>query len=414
MSKAAPNNLTCDMSRLRARLAVDEALQHCLGPIEDDAAFLDALADVAGALDFRLSPDRLKAQMRADPEGPGRLAPPHEIADVRPSAAWLPVDVCATADGRRAVGWAYAGRRRLVEPFFEDSARVLQRRPFNRFCKLWTPLDGFLRAPESSAPEPTCLEPTGFIFHMSRCGSTLAAQMLAASPANVVISEAPPIDAVVQMAADAPNRAAAEAAALLKAMVGAYGQRRSGEERRFFIKLDSWHTLAMPLFRMAFPSTPWIFLYRDPVEVMVSQVRQRGVQMVPAFVPPKLYGLEAADWTRTESYCAQVLKAVCDPVPAAYAGGGGRLVNYDQMPQAVFDTVLPHFGVACSGEERAQMDAAAQVDAKAPSFAFSSDMDSKQAAATPAILTACSAYLDPVYRRLEDLRRSVGCEAALS
>ena len=34
---------------------------------------------------------------------------------------------------------------------------------------------------------------------MSRCGSTLVSQMLAALPQNIVISEAAPIDAVVQL-----------------------------------------------------------------------------------------------------------------------------------------------------------------------------------------------------------------------
>lgn len=39
------------------------------------------------------------------------------------------------------------------------------------------------------------LEPTGFIFHMSRCGSTLTANLLGASPYNLVYSESkPPVD----------------------------------------------------------------------------------------------------------------------------------------------------------------------------------------------------------------------------
>ena len=78
-------------------------------------------------------------------------------------------------------------------------------------------------------------------------------------------------------------------------MVAAFGRRRGGRERHYFIKLDSWHTLALPLFRRAFPSVPWVFLYRDPVEVLVSQMRQRGAQTVAEIIPPSFYGIDGSD-----------------------------------------------------------------------------------------------------------------------
>ena len=42
------------------------------------------------------------------------------------------------------------------------------------------------------------LAPSLFLFHVSRCGSTLISQMLAALPQNVVISEAGPMDAILR------------------------------------------------------------------------------------------------------------------------------------------------------------------------------------------------------------------------
>lgn len=36
------------------------------------------------------------------------------------------------------------------------------------------------------------LEPTGFVFHMSRCGSTLTANLIGSSPYNLVYSESKP------------------------------------------------------------------------------------------------------------------------------------------------------------------------------------------------------------------------------
>ena len=37
---------------------------------------------------------------------------------------------------------------------------------------------------------------------------------------------------------------------------------------------DALPSKQLPLFRAAFPKTPWIFIYRDPVEVMVSLLRK--------------------------------------------------------------------------------------------------------------------------------------------
>src|SRR2546430_2644461 len=130
------------------------------------------------------------------------------------------------------------------------------------------------------------VRPSGFIFHMSRCGSTLLTQMLAALAHNIVISEASPIDAVVRAPHVRPALSDDQHALWLRWMIGALGQPRSGNERHYFIKLDCWHTLALPLFRRAFPDVPWGFLYRDPVEVLVSQLRMPGPQIIPRMLGP--------------------------------------------------------------------------------------------------------------------------------
>jgi hypothetical protein len=234
---------------------------------------------------------------------------------------------------------------------------------------------------------------------MSRCGSTLAAQMLAASPDNVVLSEAAPINAITQDA-DLDNEAKVT---LLRAMVAVLGQARNGE-RRLFLKLDCWHSRDLPLFRRAFPDTPWVFLYREPVEVMVSQTRRRGVQMSPSLVPPATFGIDLPDGVPNDDYCARVLAAVSEAAAQHYPAGGGRLVNYRQLPEALFTEILPHFGVITSEAEAALMLAATARDAKAPEQAFAPDVQDKQQAATPALRAICERRLDAVYQRLEAIR----------
>ena len=224
--------------------------------------------------------------------------------------------------------------------------------------------------------------------------------MLAASPSNVVISEAAPIDAIVQLNAHDETAKAA----LLRAMVAVLGQARNPGETRRFVKLDCWHSLDLPLLRRAFPDTPWVFLYRDPVEVMVSHARQRGMQMIPDLVPPTVFGIDLADGVPDDDYCARVLAAVCEGAVRHYPAGGGRLIDYRELPAALFATILPHFGVAPPEAEADVMRQAAVRDAKAPEQAFAPDGAAKRQAATAAVREICERRLGSVYRRLEALR----------
>lgn len=178
-----------------------------------------------------------------------------------------------------------------------------------------------------------------------------------------------------------------------------------GGARDYFIKADSWHTLALPLFRRAFPTVPWVFLYRDPVEVIVSHLKIRGMHTVPGLLSPEVIGLDANYRPeQTEEYIARVLAAICEPITRHIANTGGLLVNYRELPGALWNRILPHFGVECSELDRIKMMQAAQFDAKAPGFAFMGDVETKQQTATAAVRAAVDLHLGDLYRRLETLR----------
>ncbi len=101
------------------------------------------------------------------------------------------------------------------------------------------------------------LQPSGFIFHESRVGSTLVANMLAAVPTNLVYSEPhAPFD-VIQACQDCPEE---ETVRLLRLAVLSMG--RSHHHSQFFIKFQSGFVPHMHLILKAFPDTPWIFIYR--------------------------------------------------------------------------------------------------------------------------------------------------------
>jgi hypothetical protein len=395
-----------EIDRFRALVLQDAALQESLGGIADASVFAERVVEAARARAIELEARDLREELHFRPLGLGRYAPSPAINAFQPQPGWLPIGLSRT-QGPPMVDWAYFGQQRLTEPLYEGSLLSALYRPFNLLFRFRTPLADLARWSQ----HPPHVQPSGLIFHMSRCGSTLAAQMLASSPANIVVSEAGPIDAIVRIdGADVGYDDAAHTA-LLQAMVNAFGQVRGDGERRYFIKLDCWHAMALPLFRRAFPSTPWVFLYRDPAQVLVSQNRHRGVQMVPEIMPPGLFGLEPPDGAAAEDYWAQVLGALCEAALGAYASGGGLVVNYRELPGALWTTILPHFGVAAADAEREAMARAADYDAKSPWTKFSPDSAAKREAATGPIKLACERRLGGVYHRLEALRadQNRGC-----
>lgn len=381
------------LRELAALLFADEALMAQLAAQTDGRGFADAAIRCATEHDLVLTESDLRDTLQADPLGLARWAPPALGGRTLPPRHWLPAAVTATPSGL-AVDWLYFGAEALPEAFYEDSLRRALSLPINRALRYRTPLDDLIG--QTAARDN--LKPDGFIFHMSRCGSTLVAQMLAALDDSLVISEAAPIDSALQLGRAVDAAAAAE---VLRAMVLAFGRKRAGRERRYFVKLDCWHTLALPVFRRAFPDVPWLFLYRDPVEVLVSQMRQRGMQTVPQYLPPGFYGIVAAERMTEEDYCARVLAAVCRAALDHRGLGGGLFLDYRHLPQAVFDVVLPHFGLSCSDAEAERMGQAAQRNAKSPGFAFVADSQSKQDGASAAVRRASGRHLDEIYARLE-------------
>jgi hypothetical protein len=308
---------------------------------------------------------------------------------------WLPIDV-VWRDAIPRIDWCLVGHERFAEPFFDQTVRRLLARPFNQVFRRRTDV-GVM---EDWAARRPGLQPDGLIFHMSRCGSTLVAQMLAARPDSMVLSEPVPIDAMLQPPVSVPEE---QHIRWLQALVSAMGQARTGNERHFFIKLDCWHVCSLSLIRRAFPSVPWIFLYREPRQVMASHLRQRGVQTVPALVDPRLFGIEpeVAKIMPGAEYCARVLGRICE---AAAREQGGGLVNYRQLPGAVFETILPRFGVSVTDETSAAMRAAALRYSKTPALPFSAADDAPPIPPDGPAEAAVAAFLDAPYRALERRR----------
>jgi hypothetical protein len=310
---------------------------------------------------------------------------------------WVPIRFIWSR-GEAFVDWIWLGRSRFTDPFFDTTIEIAQSRPFNSLFIHRTPL-AELGSWYAASPGMT---PAGFIFHMSRCGSTLVSQMLAALPGNVVISEASPLDRLAR-AASIPETARAE---WLRWMVSALGQRRSGLETRLFIKFDSTTTPSLPFIRRVFPSVPWIFLYRNPEEVMVSHLRQPAAAMSPGIITDGRVvdaPMEEILSMSLEEYAGRVIGRICE---CALHGMDerGMLVNYTQLPGAVWGGIARHFGVGFSPDEFALTREVALYHAKQPGQKFEGDGARHSPDFSASAREAAAWWIWPHYEELERLR----------
>lgn len=311
---------------------------------------------------------------------------------------WLPIQILWTRP-EPSLDWCHFGDLRFTDPFFAQTVSEAMRHPFNLLFRRTSLLD------DLPAPETLELRLAGFIFHMSHCGSTLVAQMLAALAGNVVLSEPKPIDQILRIPGRHPSIDSECLVQWLRALIAVFARRRHPQERDLFIKFEGWHALLLPLVRRAFPEVPWIFLYRDPLEVLAPLEEQ-----FPAEIEPALLGLTwpQAQAMSSAAYCALVLERILHAAIAQHRAGGGLLIEYRDLPQAACGKMLDHFGLHYEPEALARMREAARFDAKRPGKPFARDAAEKRRKASAEAAELASTRLAPLYCELQALRLGMG------
>ena len=123
---------------------------------------------------------------------------------------------------------------------------------------------------------PKVLNVTAVAFHESRCGSTLVANsMIAMDPEkHRAYSESSPPVSAFHICGDYFDTCSQEqAATILRDTIYLMSRTDDHKEERVFFKFQSITSKAIPTFQMAFPNVPWMYVYRDPVQVMMSHVK---------------------------------------------------------------------------------------------------------------------------------------------
>lgn len=333
---------------------------------------------------------------------------PKRVAGVAQLKGWLPASV--TLDRvEPLVEWVNPGSARFEEPFFDQTiARARESDP--DFEEAVTGLDAF----EGCEQLFDALKPTAFIYHMSRCGSTLVSNLLRALEGAIVIAEADPVSTLLspyspELWPYSREQWQCRRRALLGGAISALGQRRSPGDRYYFIKFTSWNVLALGFIESVWQDVPWVFVYRNPVEVMMSNLEKNSGWMQMKSIPEtasRLLGWEAGEIARMtrEEYCARVIGRFCDAV-VARRSGNGSLLNYENISTRTLRDLLKKIDIAPNNSEVARMEKALRVYAKDPEQArpFVGDSESKRSAATEAVNEAAKRWAFPAYARLNRL-----------
>ncbi|SEN49310.1 Sulfotransferase family protein [Duganella sp. CF517] len=305
-------------------------------------------------------------------------APEITLAQAGSLEGWYPV---AVGDQPEGLWWRRLGARPFSEPFFSDTFRHQPPAERQLCFSDW----------QAPAALPDALAPNAFIFHVSRCGSTLLTQMLATLPSCVALSEPPVVDDFLRLRRQRLDAAGTDDVAdhashagdagdivRLRALVRALGQRRDPRQRHLVVKLDSWHLRDLALLRAAFPATAMVFLYREPLQVLASHQRQRGPQMLPGLIDPDWLGITfdppgeagvAAGKTEADHgagerlapsdldrYCLHVLCTLMETALATQNRGQPLLLlNYADLPKLPGLPLLARLGIRPGRTERADM-----------------------------------------------------------
>ena len=317
-----------------------------------------------------------------------------------PARGWLPIDAIIRSE-QPAIEWMDVGDAEFTEPFFYETIARLKSHP-----TVVTELDSLLQLEKIA----DSVEPTGFIFHSSRCGSTLVANACRALNDSIVISEAPVVDKLAsRFFTDAESGSAKEMLYMLflRAAIGLLGQPRKGSERRYFVKFACTTTLQLERIRRIWPNVPSIFLYRDPVEVIVSNVSAMPQWMQPQSNPKTAAAIvgvyeDRLAWLSPEEFCARALGRFFD---AAWANRSGqmRTINYSALtPEQLIKEAITAFGVVPGLDEIDAISKGSRLYSKdiKGRQPFTSDSSAKRGSASDRIVELADKWARTPYERL--------------
>lgn len=328
------------------------------------------------------------------------------LTDLR---GWMPVDA-VVVNGRPGLAWMDMSGVSLAEPFFQQTIDKLKAEHLYRH-ELFTEFDTLVQLEKQF----DSVSPSGFIFHSSRCGSTLLANACRAINGAIVLSEPPAVDKLIaRFITDVDEHRTKELlySIFLRAVVSALGQKRNGDERHLFVKFSCCSVSQIERICRIWPNVPWVFLYRDPVETIVSNMQNRPpwLQDDDHRVLASITGTSASEVAAMipEELCARSIGSFFTTVDGVHRVANDRalLLNYTQLSLTEIANVLKFFGVKPAAAEMDNIARQTQKYSKTASGerAFVADAEAKQLVATDLVREMAERWATGPYKLLEQKR----------
>ena len=301
------------------------------------------------------------------------------------------------------------GAHALREPFFAQSVQTLLSE--HRADSARTALDAITTICHQLPSTP----PAGFIFHISRCGSTVVSNALKAVRGTCVLAEAQPIDAMFTPYGTHPawpfarDRFEASRGDLFGALMAIYCRRRPGAERGVVVKFTSTNLLGLALVRHLWPAVPIVVVIRDPIEVVVSNLVR----------PPSWAGRRDGQVTAAlcgasgepqpmppHEFLARAIGAMCQAA-VEHLSEPCAVVDHRRLGAAIWPDLLALFRIEASATDLAAIADMMQWQAKDRDRAqrYQDDSADKQRQASRDVREAVERWARPPYRQLQQRER---------
>ena len=300
------------------------------------------------------------------------------VAELSVQDTFTPISILPPNEGAGSplrVLWAEIGHGPFSSPFFHQDLT-------NRLANArW-----FVSLPDAILPyafRSPGVPLRGAILHMSRCGSTLARNLLGATDRSLVMSEA---DLVNSAIAQFTTRS-------LQPVFSGFLRPDGNRLQRSYLKCTSWNVLAADRILASFPDLPLVFIQRNSLEVLVSLSR------TPGWGEDFPGGMNSPELEQAENPIERVAIRLRDFLLAAQRleqEGRCRIVKYPEIISRFIDGDLPeYFGYEVDEATRSRMLRVAEFNSKNPQTRFRPDSKNKQSVAeeSPALKLAYERHL---------------------
>ncbi len=310
-------------------------------------------------------------------------------ADIPLAGLWMPYQY---HPARKQLFWLMP-QGHPCEPFLDEYISRCRQHLVNQLIRPCTSLHSAQVMAAGVAPA----NPAGFIFHLSRCGSTLVSGCLSELDSTCVFSEAPLLTDLLLES----RLHAAEKQACLRAFIDLQAAAFPARPQ-LIIKWNAWDIFYWDLIYSLYPQVPGLFLVRDPVEVLASHQKFAGRHMSGE---PEL-GVVNPVFVNGEQpllvFRVGVLRALLMAMKARIETGNHRLVSYRQLIEQGVADLAAHFHLLPTTVERVKIAARAQVNSKQPQHSFVADSQFKQQLFSEEDKAYIRRQLRPLYQSLLD------------